>query len=65
MSIETEENNETVIQSLLDRMDMIDLTATDYIDTDSTLEATQGIDDNEIIKAVQETTEDERSNRRR
>jgi len=59
MPIEIEENNETAIQSLLNQMDMTDLTATDYIDIDSTLEATQNIDDDEIIEAVQETTEDE------
>ena len=46
MSIESEENNETVVQSLLNQMGLIDLTATDYIDIDSTLEATQVIDDN-------------------
>ena len=59
MLIETEENNETAVQFLLNRMDIMDLTARDYIDVDSTLEATQIIDDDEIIKAIQETTENE------
>ena len=59
MLIETEENNETAVQFLLNRMDLMDLTARDYIDVDSTLEATQIIDDDEIIKAIQETTENE------
>ena len=31
MSVESEENNEAVIQSLFNRMSMIDLTATDYM----------------------------------
>src|SRR5438128_12484136 len=55
MSVEIEKNNETVIQPLLNRINMIDLTATDYIDIDST----PVIDDNKIIKAVQEATENE------
>jgi len=59
MLIETEENNETAVQFLLNRMDIMDLTARDYIDVDSTLEATQLINDDEIIKAIQETTENE------
>ena len=59
MLIETEENNETAVQFLLNRMDIMDLTARDYIDVDSMLEATQIIDDDEIIKAIQETTENE------
>jgi len=59
MLIETEENNEIAVQFLLNRMDIMDLTARDYIDVDSTLEATQIIDDDEIIKAIQETTENE------
>jgi len=59
MLIETEENNETAVQFLLNRMDIMDLTARDYIDVGSTLEATQIIDDDEIIKAIQETTENE------
>ena len=70
MLIETEENNETAVQFLLNRMDLMDLTARDlmdltardYIDVDSTLEATQIIDDDEIIKAIQETTENEEDN---
>src|SRR6185312_14548817 len=62
MLIETEENNETAVQFLLNRMDIMDLTARDYIDVDSTLEATQIIDDDEIIKAIQETTENEEDN---
>lgn len=59
MSIEIEENNETIVQSLLDQMDMADLMANDYIDIDSSLEATQVIDDNEILDAIQDTTENE------
>ena len=59
MSIEIEENNETVVQSLLNQMDVTDLTANDYIDIDSRLEATQVIDDNEIIDTVQDIVENE------
>ena len=38
---------------------MTDIMANDYIDIDSSLEATQAIDDNEIIAAVQDTIENE------
>ena len=57
MSIEIEENNEMVVQSLLNQMDITDLMSNDYIDINSSLEATQAIDDNEIIDAVRDTIE--------
>ena len=40
-------------------MDIMDLTARDYIDVDSTLKATQIINGGKIIEAIQETTENE------
>ena len=40
-------------------MEIVDFDARDYIDIDSTLEATQIIDDNKIVNAVQETAKHE------
>jgi hypothetical protein len=53
------EYEENAVQTLINQMDVDDITASNYINIDSRIEIAEVIDEDEIIAAVQEAPEEE------
>lgn len=53
------EYEENAVQTLINQMDVDDITASNYINIDSRIEIAEMIDEDEIIAAVQEAPEEE------